>query len=313
MKRTRARASALSHRGLWTAEKLRILIRTRWDGCGAVQRFDREPSVSFRINAFSHSDRKKRGWLFFCICYYQREWFLSILNRIDRGKYGIGESIPRFVTKIRYILHLQIPFERRGITRQSLSCQKLRFHFWWIQSVLEEDIRSNTELNGTSLKVIAMGIGGWSIKRSQVKGGLVGGVETRDIAEYNLVKAEWPPRVRGLRDAPDRIYGALNPGQCSFPPPPPPPLRRSFSGVARDAILSFFVANSTRPTNELKFIETNFFSICCTRLEEVAEYFYTDASSCFCSKRCRSCYPFPFEAKKYTTHRFLYHRYINEL
>lgn len=69
--------------------------------------------------------------------------------------------------------------------------------------------------------------------------------------------------MRGLRDAPDRIYGALNPGQCSFPPPPPPPLRRSFSGVARDAILSFFVANSTRPTNELKFIETNFFSICC--------------------------------------------------
>lgn len=232
MKRTRARASALSHRGLWTAEKLRILIRTRWDGCGAVQRFDREPSVSFRINAFSHSDRKKRGWLFFCICYYQREWFLSILNRIDRGKYGIGESIPRFVTKIRYILHLQIPFERREITRQSLSCQKLRFHFWWIQSVLEEDIRSNTELNGTSLKVIAMGIGGWSIKRSQVKGGLVGGVETRDIAEYNLVKAEWPPRVRGLRDAPDRIYGALNPGQCSFPPPPPPPSPFFFGGCS---------------------------------------------------------------------------------
>lgn len=174
--------------------------------------------------------RKGGGYSF--VFAITKEWFLNILNRIDRGKYGIGESIPRFVTKIQYILHLQIPFERRGITHQLLSCQKLRFHFWWIQSVLEEDIRSNTELNGTSLKVIAMGIGGWSIKRSQVKGGLVGGVETRDIAEYNLVKAEWPPRVRGLRDAPDRIYGALNPGQCSFPPPPPPPSPFFFGGCS---------------------------------------------------------------------------------
>lgn len=139
--------------------------------------------------------------------------------------------------------------------------------------------RSNTELNGTSLKVIAMGIDGWSIKRSQVKGwrgrneryrGIQSG-KSRVTTACARLKGCFRPDLWSLKSRP-MFFSSSSSSSPFF-----------FGGChIRDA--SFFV---TRPTKEL--IEGNFFSIRCIRLEEVAEYFYIDASSCFHSKRCRLC------------------------
>lgn len=122
--------------------------------------------------------------------------------------------------------------------------------------------RSNTELNGTSLKVIAMGIGGWSIKRSQVKGwrgrneryrGIQSG-KSRVTTACARLKGCFRPDLWSLKSRP-MFFSSSSSSSPFF-----------FGGChIRDA--SFFV---TRPTKEL--IEGNFFSICCIRLEEVAEY-----------------------------------------
>lgn len=122
--------------------------------------------------------------------------------------------------------------------------------------------RSNTELNGTSLKVIAMGIGGWSIKRSQVKGwrgrneryrGIQSG-KSRVTTACARLKGCFRPDLWSLKSRP-MFFSSSSSSSPFF-----------FGGChIRDA--SFFV---TRPTKEL--IEGNFFSIRCIRLEEVAEY-----------------------------------------
>lgn len=121
--------------------------------------------------------------------------------------------------------------------------------------------RSNTELNGTSLKVIAMGIGGWSIKRSQVKGwrgrneryrGIQSG-KSRVTTACARLKGCFRPDLWSLKSRP--MFFSSSSSSPFF-----------FGGChIRDA--SFFV---TRPTKEL--IEGNFFSIRCIRLEEIAEY-----------------------------------------